>query len=166
MVFNGTVVIPRRIEKRRLCKSLGRGGGWANKVHYGKCATAGLILKRQQYVKLLCSFVVNVVVLFCCLCFVFICLFFFVVVCFVLFCFALQLVCYVFPIKVPGEFNLSTLSWYLGIKHSPRNHGCNFLQQPNPQFLHPLSKFLRIHFQRVPLRKIPSTRFSHPTFFL
>ena len=38
MVFNGTVVIPRRIEKRRLCKSLGRGGG-ANKVHYGKCAT-------------------------------------------------------------------------------------------------------------------------------
>ena len=163
MVFNGTVVIPRRIEKRRLCKSLGRGGGQI------KCIMGNVQLAYTKKVA-----VCKALMFFCCQCccsfllplLCFYLLVFFVVVCFVLFCFALQLVCYVFPIKVPGEFNLSTLSWYLGIKHSPRNHGCNFLQQPNPQFLHPLSKFLRIHFQRVPLRKIPSTRFSHPTFFL
>ena len=80
MVFNGTVVIPRRIKKQRF------GEGGANKVHYGKCQLA--YTKKVAVCKALmffccqccCSFLLP---LLCFYLFVFVCLF----VCFVLFCF-------------------------------------------------------------------------------
>ena len=88
MVFNGTVVIPRRIEKQRLCKILGRGwGGGQIKGIMGNVQLA--------YTKKVA--VCKALMFFCCQCccsfllplLCFYLLVFFVVVCFVLFCFAL-----------------------------------------------------------------------------
>ena len=35
----GTAVIPRRNEEKTACKIWGGGGGGANKVYYGRCAS-------------------------------------------------------------------------------------------------------------------------------